>query len=129
MGDIDTRYEPNTQAIDLTLTSFSWGTNWRAAVVTVFIVTPLLPGLAHAISPPNVSVNSGIDHLYAISWLYGFHASILLYYALAYLWPVSESLVSKTVSGPADLIEGLDVEGRIAIIVPDEKGEKEMSTT
>ena len=105
-----------------------WGTNWRAAVVTVVIVTPLLPGLAHAISPANVNVNSGIDNLYAISWLYGFHASIVLYYILTLIWPVTATLVPKTLSGsPAESIEGVDVEGRIEISVSQEKGEKALT--
>jgi NCS1 family nucleobase:cation symporter-1 len=98
-------------------------------VVTIVIVTPLLPGLAHAISPANVNVNSSIDKLYAISWLYGFHASIALYYALAYIWPVTGTLVPKSVSGStAESIEGVDVEERIHISVPEDKTEKTLSS-
>ena len=93
------------------------------------VVTPLLPGLAHAISPASVNVNSGIDNLYAISWLYGFHVSIALYYALFKIWPASGTMVPKTLSGsPAESIEGVDVEGRVEIVVPDEKGEKALGS-
>ena len=119
-------YVPPASALNSITDSYNqWGTNWRAAVVTVVIVTPLLPGLAHAISPAKVNVNSGIDNLYAISWLYGFHASIVLYYVLTLIWPVPATLVPKTLSGsPAESIEGVDVEGRIEISVSQEKGDK-----
>lgn len=119
---------PVTALKSITNSDHQWGTNWRAAVVTIVIVTPLLPGLAHAISPANVNVNSGIDNLYAISWLYGFHASIALYYVLTLIWPVSATLVPKTLSGsPAESIEGVDVEGRIEISVSQEKGAKALT--
>lgn len=95
-------------------------------MVTVVIVTPMLPGLAHAITPDKVTVSVGIDHLYSISWLYGFHASIALYYVLAKIFPVTPTLVPKTISGsPASSIAGVDVEEQpTQISVEPEKTEK-----
>jgi NCS1 family nucleobase:cation symporter-1 len=94
----------------------------------VVIVTPLLPGLAHAISPANVNVNSGIDQIYSISWLYGFHASIALYYLLTLISPVTPTLVPKTISGSAESLEGVDVEERIEISVPQDKNSEKASS-
>lgn len=90
-------------------------------MVTIVIVTPLLPGLAYSISPTKVVANTGVNHLFAISWLYGFHASIALYYGLTWMWPVKETLVTETIPGTAESLNGLDVEERIDIKVPEEK--------
>jgi NCS1 family nucleobase:cation symporter-1 len=97
------------------------GTNWRAALTTLVIVTPLLPGLAYSISPSKVSVNTGINHLFSISWLYGFHASIALYYVLTLLWPMKKTFVSETISGSTESLNGVEVEDRIDIGIPEEK--------
>jgi nucleobase:cation symporter-1, NCS1 family len=64
----------------------------------VVVLTPLLPGLAYAISPTTVSINQGLVHLYSISWLYGFHVSIFLFWLLNAVFPPTETFVPATIS-------------------------------
>jgi nucleobase:cation symporter-1, NCS1 family len=85
-----------------------YGINWRAAVVMIAVLGPLLPGLAYAVSPTTVSVPAGVNNLYSISWLYGFHVAILLFWGLNYLFPAPEALVAATIPGVSDEIEGIE---------------------
>ena len=77
----------------------------------VTVLTPLLPGLANAVSPAKVTLPSGLVNLYNINWLYGFHTSIFLYWMLNYISPPKETFVSATVPAFADemgVIEGIE---------------------
>jgi nucleobase:cation symporter-1, NCS1 family len=77
-------------------------------VVIIVVLTPLLPGLAYSISPATVSISQGLVNLYYISWLYGFHVSIALFWALNAVFPPTETFVSSTISPFAEDREVLD---------------------
>ncbi|KAJ5150072.1 NCS1 allantoate transporter [Penicillium atrosanguineum] len=78
---------------------YRMGTNWRALICNLLVIVPLLPGLAHAVTPENVHINSGLQHLYDINFLYGFCLSIVLYLCLNYFWPDQATLVPNVVPG------------------------------
>ena len=93
------------------------GTNWRALLCNLLVIVPLLPGLAHAVTPENVQINSGLQHLYDINFLYGFCLSIVLYFSLNYLWPDQATLVPNVVPGvvrPLDAVES-DLEAELGV--------------
>lgn len=75
----------------------------------VTVITPLLPGLAATVSPATVTVDSGLVHLYDISWLFGFPTSVFLYWILNLVAPARDTLVPKTIPGVISL-EGNDAE-------------------
>jgi NCS1 family nucleobase:cation symporter-1 len=75
------------------------------------VLGPLLPGLAASVSPTTVSIPEGLSNLYNISWLYGFHISIVLYWALSYFFPPTETFVASHISAfPDEMpeIEGIE---------------------
>lgn len=76
-----------------------FGCNWRALVVTVVVIVPLLPGLAKAVSPGKVHIDAGLEHLYSFNWLYGFCLSVFLYVGLNFCWPNSATLIGEVVHG------------------------------
>lgn len=75
----------------------------------VAIVGPLLPGLAAAVSPTTVTLNSGLIHLYDINWLFGFPTSVFIFWILNLVAPARETLVPKTIPGVTSC-EGIDAE-------------------
>jgi NCS1 family nucleobase:cation symporter-1 len=75
------------------------GTNWRALVCNLVVIVPLLPGLAHAVTPNNVSINTGLQHLYSINYLYGFFLSTAMYWFFNYFWPDRQTLIPAVVPG------------------------------
>ena len=87
------------------------------------IVVPLLPGLAQAVTPNNVHIDIGLQHLYSISWLYGFCLSIVLYYALNYFWPHRPTLIPKVIPGVVVAGMEFDVENSSVVSVGRRKGE------
>ncbi|OQD84995.1 hypothetical protein PENANT_c011G09405 [Penicillium antarcticum] len=84
------------------------GTNWRALLCNLVVIVPLLPGLAHAVTPDNVSIDTGLQHLYAINYLYGFSLSFGLYFVLNHVWPNRASLVSAVVPGVVSPLNAMD---------------------
>jgi NCS1 family nucleobase:cation symporter-1 len=84
------------------------GTNWRALLCNLVVIVPLLPGLAHAVTPDDVSINTGLQHLYAINYLYGFSLSFGLYFVLNYIWPNRETLVPAVVPGVVHPLNAVD---------------------
>ena len=86
-----------------------YGTNWRAFITTLVVVVPLLPGLAHTVSPDTVHIDSGLQHIYSFNWLYGFCLSIFLYVGLNLVWPSHGTLISTAVHG-STVIEGSEVD-------------------
>ncbi|KAH7020733.1 NCS1 nucleoside transporter [Microdochium trichocladiopsis] len=94
------------------------GINWRALLTTVLIMTPLLPGLANAVSPKTVSIDAGLKNLYNISWLYGYHATILVYWLLNYFFPAKGVAVVKTIQASEDemnVSESIEVAGGTSV--------------
>lgn len=88
--------------------------NWRSLIVLVGTIVPLLPGLAHKVTPKSVQIPSGLANLFAINWLYGFVLSIGLYVVLNLIWPHHQTIISHTVHGtPVAAIE-VDEEASIA---------------
>lgn len=84
------------------------GTNWRALVCNLSVIVPLLPGLAHAVTPDSVHIDSGLQHLYDINFLYGFCLSIVLYFFLNYFWPDQATLVPNVVPGVVRPLDGVE---------------------
>ncbi|GAM34191.1 hypothetical protein TCE0_015r01606 [Talaromyces pinophilus] len=78
---------------------YRFGTNWRALACTLVVIVPLLPGLAHAVTPDNVYIDTGLQHLYSINYLYGFSLSVTFYFALNYFWPHRRTLIPAVVPG------------------------------
>ncbi|KAJ5993242.1 NCS1 allantoate transporter [Penicillium sp. IBT 35674x] len=87
---------------------YKLGTNWRALVCNLLVIVPLLPGLAHSVTPDNVSIDTGLQHLYAINYLYGFCLSFTLYYALNYFWPDRATLIPRVVPGVLRPLNAVD---------------------
>lgn len=63
------------------------------------MIVPLLPGLANSVTPNQVSVDLGLQHLYSINYLYGFSLSVSMYFALNYFWPHRPTLIPAVVPG------------------------------
>ena len=64
---------------------YSFGFNWRAIVAWAMGFWPLLPGLVRGVQ--GVSDGNGWDHLYNISYFFGFFVTLLLYWGLSALFP------------------------------------------
>ncbi|KAH8897223.1 NCS1 allantoate transporter [Thozetella sp. PMI_491] len=120
--DVPGLYDPNGRYY------YKYGTNWRAVVVLLAVLVPLLPGLAYSVSPNTVSIPQGLVNLYNISWLYGFHLSIGIFWALNYFFPAPETLLSATITGFPSTIEGLAVDERGAESLAESVDEKTVST-
>ncbi|KAJ5093178.1 NCS1 allantoate transporter [Penicillium angulare] len=78
---------------------YKYGTNWRALVVTIITVTPLLPGIGNSVTPGKVNIDTGLKHLYDFNWLYGFFLSFSLYFVISKVWPCQETLIPETIPG------------------------------
>ena len=104
-----------------------FGTNWRAVLILLVIIPPLLPGLASSIKPSAVHVNQGILHLYSFNWLFGFCTSVALYWFLNYVWPAMETHVDQAIHGLHDT-DGLpSIVGQDEINIFEEKGDRRSS--
>lgn len=84
-----------------------WGTNWRAFVTTWLIIIPLLPALGKKVNPSGVSISQGLENLFSFNWLYGFFASLFMYWLLNVVWPHQATLIPNVVRGD----ENFDLEG------------------
>ncbi|KAJ5587177.1 uncharacterized protein N7459_002942 [Penicillium hispanicum] len=94
---------------------YQFGTNWRALLCNLVVIVPLLPGLAHSVTPENVDVNEGLQHLYAINYIYGFTLSLTLYFLLNYFWPDRATLVPAVVPGVVRRLDAVnsDIEAEV----------------
>lgn len=84
------------------------GTNWRAAVSFLVSLTPNIPGLANAVNP-KVKLNSGIQHIYDINYLWGFTSAFVLYYALSKFFPATETLLDACIYEDNEMVDGVEV--------------------
>ncbi|KAL1871969.1 hypothetical protein Daus18300_004606 [Diaporthe australafricana] len=66
---------------------YSHGFNWRCFLAWILGMAPLLPGFARAIQ--GVSSGSGWDHLYQISYFYGFFVSLTMHWLLHTAFPTA----------------------------------------
>ena len=107
----------------LTRCNVQFGTNWRALITILLIVPPLLPGLAHSISPTTVHLSAGILHLYSFNWLFGFCTSVVLYWALSVVSPAHSTLVKEPI--PAFRV----IDGREVAHIADEMDDEHIPTT
>ncbi|KAK5729515.1 hypothetical protein LTR17_011935 [Elasticomyces elasticus] len=89
---------------------YQYGVNWRALMVTLVVIIPLLPGMANKVTPDAVSINTGLQHLFAFNWLYGFILSVTMYGLLNLFFPDKATLIPAVVHGTPQIIEGLDVD-------------------
>jgi NCS1 family nucleobase:cation symporter-1 len=86
---------------------YKGGFNWRAAVVFLISIAPNLPGMAHAVTP-SLSVGT-IDRIYDISFMWGFTSAFVIYCALNYFWPATETLVQCTIFDEMTMVNGVPV--------------------
>lgn len=86
---------------------FGWGGNWRALVTTVGIVAPLLPALGNKVTPQNVPIPAGLQHLFDINWLYGYFTSLVLYTGLNLAFPDKNTMIPAVVPGYQNELHGV----------------------
>lgn len=89
---------------------FGWGGNWRALVTTLVVIVPLLPALAHKVTPNNVQISQGLQNLFSFNWIYGFVTSICIYYSLNLCFPHRPTLIEKRVPGYRYTMEGIGMD-------------------
>ncbi|KAJ9133380.1 NCS1 nucleoside transporter family [Pleurostoma richardsiae] len=87
---------------------YKYGTNWRALVVTILTVTPLLPAIGNKVTPNKVHISAGLQHLYTFNWLYCFFLSFALYFVLNKLFPSKSTVIPEAVLGGQDEQEASD---------------------
>ncbi|KAI1764362.1 uracil permease [Hypoxylon sp. FL1150] len=90
--------------------SSTWGTNWRALVVMLVVIVPLLPAMAEKVAPDNVHVSQGLVNLFTFNWLYGFFVALVLYYVLNYFFPDRTTLIPHVVPGDAPVLGAVEEE-------------------
>jgi NCS1 family nucleobase:cation symporter-1 len=83
------------------------GANWRAAVAFIISIAPNVPGMVHAVNP-SLTVG-GIEHIYDISFIWGFTSGFVIYCALSYFWPATETLIESTISDEITFVNGVEV--------------------
>lgn len=82
--------------------------NWRSLLILLFVIVPMLPGLAHKVTPKNVHIPTALSNLFSVNWLYGFCASCILYYVLNVVFPDRGTLIEHTITGDTEVVEGLE---------------------
>jgi NCS1 family nucleobase:cation symporter-1 len=88
-----------------------YGCNWRALVVLLIIIVPLLPPMAHVVNPSSISVPAGFTHLYDFNWLYGFISGSTLYYVLNRIFPYKRGLIPTAVLVESSIYGTSAIEG------------------
>ncbi|RDW84290.1 allantoin permease [Coleophoma cylindrospora] len=83
------------------------GVNWRAVVAFAISVTPNVPGLAQAVNS-KVKLNSGIEHLYDINYLWGFTSAAVLYWSLNKVFPATETLLDAPIYEDVLVLNGVE---------------------
>jgi len=77
-------------------------------MIMILVVFPMLPALANKVTPKNVHIPIGLNHLFAINWLYGFVTSCMLYYVLNVLFPDRKTLIPEIIHGDIEIVEGVE---------------------
>lgn len=83
------------------------GINWRAAVAFLLSVTPNIPGLAKAVNP-DLNIGSGIEHIYDMSYLWGFSSAVVVYVLLNKFFPAKETLIPAPIYEDISVIDGVE---------------------
>lgn len=82
--------------------------------------------MVHAVTP-SLSVGR-IDHVYDISFMWGFSSGFIIYCTLSYFWPATETLVQTTIYDETQIVDGVLVYNDGGATPPDEKfGTKSIS--
>ncbi|OTB01569.1 hypothetical protein M426DRAFT_265792 [Hypoxylon sp. CI-4A] len=89
---------------------YKYGVNWRALVVTLVVIVPLLPALAQKVAPGNVRVSQGLVNLFTFNWLYGFFVALVMYYILNYFFPDRDTLIPYVVPGDASVVRAVEAD-------------------
>lgn len=79
-------------------------------MTTIVVVVPLLPGMAHNISPDTVHIGTGLERLFSFNWLYGFVLSIVLYVGFHFAIPDRKTMIPAVVHGTPAVVEGMVIE-------------------
>jgi NCS1 family nucleobase:cation symporter-1 len=108
----------------------SYGTNWRAVVAFLVSVTPNVPGLAHAVNP-SIKLSGGIQHIYDMSYLWGFLSAAIVYVVLSKVWPAKETLLDGPIYEDISVVDGVEFKGNgvhgSRVMVEDGLGQKVLS--
>jgi NCS1 family nucleobase:cation symporter-1 len=86
---------------------YDHGINWRAAVAFLVSVVPNLPGLANAVNP-DVKLGGGIQHIYDMSYLWGFLSAAFVYVALSKAFPARETLLDAPIYEDVAVLDGVE---------------------
>lgn len=84
----------------------SFGTNWRAATAFIVSLAPNLPGLAAAVNP-KIELNSSIQHVYDMNYLWGFCSAVVVFVALSKIWPAEKTLIEACIYDDLQINEGV----------------------
>lgn len=103
---------------------FGWGGNWRALVTTLVVIVPLLPALAHKVTPQNAHISQGLQNLFNFNWIYGFVTSIFIYYFLNLIFPHRPTLIDRVVPGYQYAIDGVEADTESQNSVSEIKGDE-----
>ncbi|KAF2087333.1 hypothetical protein K490DRAFT_42127 [Saccharata proteae CBS 121410] len=89
---------------------YTWGFNFRGFGAWVVGMVPLLPGFARAIK--GTSNGNGWDHIYDISYFYGFVVAALVYAGLYVIFPAERQRGQSPfeLAMVAEMIEGMETE-------------------
>jgi NCS1 family nucleobase:cation symporter-1 len=83
------------------------GVNWRAVVAFLVSVTPNVPGLAKAVNP-KVKLNPSIQHIYDMSYLWGFSSACIVYCVLNKFFPAEETLLQAPIYEDVLIYDGVE---------------------
>ncbi|KAJ5580246.1 uncharacterized protein N7459_006231 [Penicillium hispanicum] len=86
---------------------YQYGYNWRAAVACLVAIVPLLPGLANSVNT-NITISSGIEHLYECNYLYAFVSGAFVYVVLSKAFPAPDTLVESPVYGDPAVVDAVE---------------------
>ena len=81
------------------------GFNWRALVAWAMGFWPLLPGLIREVQ--GVFNGNGWDHLYNISYFFGFFIAFVLHWALSTLFPTERQTGDSPFTLDSHIASGL----------------------
>ncbi|KAK9461358.1 permease for cytosine/purines, uracil, thiamine, allantoin-domain-containing protein [Lipomyces oligophaga] len=90
-----------------------YGTNPRALVAWIVGWIPTFPGFLHSVNS-NINVIIPMQHLYELSYFYGFGSSFLVYYLLNFFWPYEPALLERGVFVDDVIINARDEEDVVA---------------
>ncbi|KAI9731222.1 MAG: hypothetical protein M1834_005415 [Cirrosporium novae-zelandiae] len=85
---------------------YTAGFNWRAFVAWAMGLWPLMPGFVRRIQ--GTATGNGWDHVYDLSYFFGFFVSLVLYWALSTLFPTKKQRGKSPFVMELHIVDGLD---------------------